>query len=132
MAQTIRRSSENGSLSRNGKGNPVSVHHSCPKRRTDTGLREKTNRHRITFEVQELEQLGDGRNLVGFGVGGHLAQGQVILHRPGADDAQGRLTDGRRAEPRWHLPSMATGLSSGGSRGTGVKPRQFITAVIQA
>jgi hypothetical protein len=24
-------------------GNPVSVHHSCPKRRTDTGLREKMN-----------------------------------------------------------------------------------------
>ena len=23
--------------------NPVSVHHSCPKRRTDTGLREKRN-----------------------------------------------------------------------------------------
>ena len=31
-----------------GEGNPVSVHHSCPKRRTDTGLREKANRHRIT------------------------------------------------------------------------------------
>ncbi len=31
------------------RGNPVSVHHSCPKRRTDTGfLLEKTNRHRIS------------------------------------------------------------------------------------
>ena len=89
--------------------------------------------HHGPFEVQELEQLGDGRNLVGFGVRGHLAEGQVILHRPGADDVQGRLTDGaRRAEPRSHLPSMAAGLSSGGSRGTGVKPRRFITAVIQA
>ena len=39
--------------------------------------------HHGPFEVQELEQLGNGRNLVGFGVGGHLAQSQVILHRPG-------------------------------------------------
>ena len=38
----------------------------------------------------------------------------------------------RRAEPRWALPSMATGLSSGRSRGMGVKPWRFITAVIQS
>jgi hypothetical protein len=36
-----------------------------------------------------------------FGVGRHLAQGQMILHRPGADQVQGRLTDGApRRTPR--------------------------------
>ena len=38
----------------------------------------------------------------------------------------------RRAEPRWVFPSMAIGLSSGGSSGMGVKPCRFISAVIQS
>ena len=37
--------------------NPVSVHHSCPKRRTDTGLREKMNRHRITPRITRKDVL---------------------------------------------------------------------------
>ena len=38
----------------------------------------------------------------------------------------------RRAEPRWALPSMAIGLSSGGSLATGVNPCRSISPVIQA
>ena len=61
-----------------------------------------------------------------------LVQGQVILHRPGADDVRGRLTDGAPRRTALGLAVDGHGLSSGGSRGTGVKPRRFITAVIQA
>ena len=37
----------------------------------------------------------------------------------------------RRAEPRWALPSMAIGVSSGGSVAIGVNPLRAISAVIQ-
>ena len=45
MNEIFRKVSDNTGRSMFDKlgGNPVSVHHSCPKRRTDTGFHEKTN-----------------------------------------------------------------------------------------
>jgi hypothetical protein len=51
------------------------------------------DRHHGPFQIQQLEQFGNGRDLVRFRIGRDLAQGQVVLHRPGADQVQGRLTD---------------------------------------
>src|SRR6476660_6437162 len=40
-------------------------------------------------QIEHLQQGGDGRDLVGAFRDHHLAQGQVLLDRPGADDLQG-------------------------------------------
>src|SRR5579875_475533 len=48
----------------------------------------RIDRYQRSLHVQQLQQTGDGLDLVGFLVGGHLAQGQVGLDRPGADQVQ--------------------------------------------
>ncbi len=45
--------------------------------------------------VQQLQQFGDGRDLVALGVGGQLPQDHVIGLAPGADHVDGRLAVGR-------------------------------------
>src|ERR1700678_3742760 len=48
----------------------------------------RVDRYYGPFKIQKLEQLRNGRDFVGFRMSRHLAQGQVILHRPGADHVQ--------------------------------------------
>src|SRR5208337_3703864 len=51
------------------------------------------DRHDGSLEIQKLEQLRNRRDFIGFRLGCHLAQGQVVLHRPSADHVQRRSTD---------------------------------------
>jgi len=50
--------------------------------------------HHRSLHVQQLQQFGNGGDLVGLGVGGHLAQDQVVGLAPGADEVDGRLAVG--------------------------------------
>src|SRR6516164_8858559 len=88
--------------------------------------------HYSPLEVQELEQLGDGRDLVGLGVGGHLARVRRFSTAQALTTCKAERLTVRRAEPRCTLPSMAIGFSSAGSVVSGVNPCRCISAVIQA
>src|SRR5262249_59894028 len=44
--------------------------------------------HQRPVQVQQLQQLGDGRDLAAPGRHGHLGQAQAALGRPGADQVQ--------------------------------------------
>ena len=68
------------------------------------------------IQVQHLQQLGNGGDLVGFLVGLHLAQGQVLLGGPGADPVDGPLLprtvigpSGRLAVNSHHLARQQLG-----------------------
>ena len=50
-------------------------------------------------EFDLLQQEGDGRDLVGLLLGRHLAQGDPVLARPGADDVQRTQPVGRVVGP---------------------------------
>src|SRR6516162_6552446 len=54
----------------------------------------RIDRHQSTLHVQQRQQTGDGFDLVGLLVRGHLTQGQIGLDRPGAHQVQ--VTQGRR------------------------------------
>ena len=44
--------------------------------------------HQRPADVEQLQQPRDGRDFVRLGVHRHLAQGQVVVSRPGTDDVQ--------------------------------------------
>src|SRR5713101_763402 len=44
--------------------------------------------HHGPMQVQQLQQLGDGRDLVRLGIDGHLTQAQMMLGGPGTDQVQ--------------------------------------------
>ena len=63
-------------------------------------------------QVQQLQQRGDGGDLVGLVVDGDLAQDQAACAGPGADQVQRRRWPSARSwERRSVLPSMATTCS---------------------
>ena len=46
------------------------------------------DRHQRALDLQQIQERGDGRDFVGFGVHGHLTQGEALGRRPGADEVQ--------------------------------------------
>ena len=48
----------------------------------------RVDRDERVGQVDLIQELRDGRDLVGFGVGGHLTQRDALLAGPGADDVQ--------------------------------------------
>ena len=73
----------------------------------------RVDRDERAGQVDLLQELRDGRDLVGLGVGGDLAQRDPLLAGPGADDVQGAEALGPVVRP-------ATGLAVDGDEASGV------------
>jgi hypothetical protein len=73
----------------------------------------RIDRDQRTLQVDLLQELRDGGDLVGFGVGGNLAQGNPLLRGPGADDVQ-------RPEVLGPVVRAAIGLAVDGDETIGV------------
>lgn len=58
---------------------------------------EGIDRHDGAVERQHLQQLGDGGDLVGLGIGGNLREHEALIAAPGADHVQ-RRGGARRVE----------------------------------
>src|SRR5208337_3240557 len=64
-------------------------------------------------ESQPAGNVATVSDFIGFRLGCHLAQGQVVLHRPSADHVQGRLTDAAPSRTALGLPVDGDGLQYG-------------------
>ena len=42
--------------------------------------------HDVTFNIESVDQLGHGGNFVGFSIHHELAEGQLVVNRPRADE----------------------------------------------
>ena len=89
----------------------------------------RVNGHQGAMQVQQFQQLGNGGDFVGLAIHRQLAQEQVVLAGPGADDMQRPQSLVGAAERRSVLPSMAICLTPrrrrgpASSRESGVKVR---------
>ena len=79
----------------------------------------RVDRDQRAGQVDLLQELRDGRDLVGLGVGGDLAQRDPLLAGPGADDVQGaealapRRATGDRSCRRWRRGVSGSSASVG-------------------
>src|SRR3954464_9842808 len=71
------------------------------------------DRDERAVQVDLLQELRDGGDLIGLGVGGHLSQCDPLLAGPGADDVQG-------AEVLGPVVRAATGLAVDSDEASGV------------
>lgn len=92
------------------------------KRRGDMLLAaQRVNGHDGPGHVDELQEFGNGGDLVRRAVQGQLAQGEVVLGGPGTDQVQGALAAGPVAGAAQRL-AVDRDAPAGGSGDQGVDP----------